>query len=324
MIEIQRKLLELHNDLLQLKKAENAISAKPLTEGGSIFIGADSSESFLVLFGDTTVKPSPAKRFRNLRIDFSTNYMLDIEGEFVTKSFTVLKLQAPESHLKNTFATVVASVIANLGTNPATEDVRQAVSKIIELFLDTPKVSRSSIVGLFGELLFIANAGDPNSAAAAWHVSPTAKTDFSFERFLVEIKTTESTDRIHNLKAGQLTHAGRQVFLASVQVFEDSNGQNLLELLEETLRSLSALNQQRSVEIFFKTIGLELEEFDNIRLSLIGGSSEILIFDTSVLPRPVLPDTNLAASISGISFDMNFSVLLSSGIEHSNLETFGI
>jgi len=301
---------------------EGAVVAHELPGRTNVFIGKDSSGDMLVLFADSEPKVLPTKKFKNLRIEYSARYEIEINGIVVGKDFTLLKLLSTDRSMQEAFCTLVATFVNSLPQEPTTSEVRLSVERIVELFLATPTVSKSAIVGLWGELAFIASSDDPNQNAQAWHVLPTAKSDFSFSSNFVEVKTTDGNDRIHSLRLHQMSQPDRPIFFASVKLTPDTTGKNLLELLTECVSLLTPINQQHVVDVFFKTIGTNLEETENYRFTLLGGADEILIFNAVDLPRPEIPTTQASTAIGKVSFELNFNDLITFGVAHSSLKAF--
>ena len=318
-MNLNAQIQALHSELGQAVVLPNSISAKEIPGRNGIFVGRNSEGDLLVLFVDTEIDVLPAKKYQNLRIEFSTQYQLAVDDTVLTKPFTLLKLSEADPILKNTFCTLMAYMIDSLPVPFSTAEVRKVVGKVVELFTAAPKVSRNAVVGLYGELALIRFAADANMAARSWHVSPKAKSDFTFGEQFIEVKTTEGELRKHRIRKHQLVQPEVEIYLASVKLTEDASGQNLLEFLNSILSTLSADNQAHVVETFFDTIGLDLEETAEWRFSVLGGSSEILVFKASDLPRPVEPDSRFSSALSGIEFELDFSALITLGLEHSNL-----
>jgi len=303
---------------------EGAIVAHDLQVSQGLYVGKDSSNFLLVLFADSEPKILPTRKFKNLRIEFSARYEIEIAGTAVAKDFTLMKLTSTDRGMQEAFCTLVETFVNSLPPEPTTSEVRSIVERIMELFLATPKVSKNAVVGLWGELVFIRLAKDPNINAEAWHVSPSAKSDFSFSTKFVEVKTTDSSVRLHSLRIHQLLQPEKPVFIASVQLTPDTSGKNLLELLTDLLTVLTPKNQQHVVDVFFRTIGTDLEETENLRFTLMKSAEEIFILNAMDLPRPIIPEVPSAAAIGKVSFELDFDTLISLGVPNSNLSLFEV
>lgn len=321
---LDKQIQVLHSELGQSEILHNSISAKPLEGYPEIFIGRNSDGDLLVLFVDSEIDALPAKKYQSLRIEFSSHYQLEVDSEIVTKAFTLLRLSESDSVLRQTFCTVIASVITTLPQNFTTHEVRLVVGKVIDLFTSAPKVSKNTVVGLYGELAVIKFAKDPNTAASAWHSSPQAKTDFSFGKYFLEIKTTEGESRTHTIRTHQLIQPAMEIYIGSVKLTPDTSSHNLIEFLHSVLSLLTPENQSHVVEVFFKTIGFDLEEIVEMRYTVLGGSEEILIFKASDLPRPIEPEGKFGAAIGKVEFELNLTTLLTLGVDHESLSQIGL
>jgi hypothetical protein len=322
MKKLSQDFLDTFDGLSDKTVQEGAIVAHELPGRSNVFVGKDFSGDILVLFADSESKVLPTKKFKNLRIEYSARYEIEISGTIVGKDFTLLKLLSADQAMKEAFCTLVATFVDSLPQEPTTSEIRSSVDRIVELFLASPDVSKSAIVGLWGELAFITNSEDPNYIAQAWHVLPTAKSDFSLNSHFVEVKTTDGNERAHSLRLHQLSQPEKPIFFASVKLTPDNAGKNLLELLTECISLLTPTNQQHVIEIFFKTIGTNLEETENYRFTLLGGADEIMIFNAVDLPRPEIPSSQAATAIGKVSFELNFDTLISLGVSHSSLRVF--
>lgn len=323
-MSMEKKIQSLHMELGQSEIAVKSISAKPLPDRPGIFIGRNSDGDLLVLFADSELDAIPAKKYQNLRIEFSSQYQLEVEGEVITKSFTLLRLTESDATLRQAFCTVVSSVISSLPLKFKTSEVRLVVGKVIDLFSAAPKVSKNAVVGLFGELAIIKYAQDANSAAKAWHTDPRAKTDFSFGKYFLEIKTTEAESRQHHIRSHQLTQPEIDIYIGSVKLTPDTAAENLLEFFHSVLTLLTPENQMHVIDVFFKTIGFDLEETSEMRYSVLGGAAEILIFKAEDLPRPVAPQCQYGAAVANIEFELDFSKLALLGIGFEKLDQIGL
>lgn len=323
-MSMEKKIQDLHLELGQSEIAQKSISAKPLPGRPGIYIGRNADGDLLVLFADTEIDVLPAKKYQNLRIEFSSQYQLEVEKEVITKAFTLLRLSESDATLRQTFCTVVSSVISSLPLEFSTSEVRLVVGKVIDLFSAAPKVSKTAVVGLFGELAIIKYASDANMAAKAWHTNPQAKTDFSFGKYFMEIKTTEGELRQHHIRSHQLTQPEVDIYIGSVKLTADTAAENLLEFLHSVLPLLTPENQMHVVEVFFKTIGFDLEETAEMRYSVLGGPSEILIFKADDLPRPVAPAGQYGSAVGNIEFEMDFTKLAILGLGYETLEQIGL
>ncbi len=317
-------LKDTHSSLVPSTDSSGDLVAHEIFDRPGIYIGRDSNSHFLVLFEEIHVDPKPAMKYDKLRIEFSTQYKLEISGAIVQKAFTLVKLTSNEPEFIDMFTTVMASLINVLPLEFTTVEIRSLVTKVTDLFRPAPRLARSAVVGLFGELSLIRHAEDPNTLAAAWHSSPLAKSDFSLESYFIEVKTTEGNQRVHKLRAHQLEQPEKDILLASIKVTEDESGINLRELLAITLGLVTPTHQAHIIEVFYKTVGIEHDELSELRFSLLGGSSEIFLFESKLLPSATPQTDKFGSAISNIEFQMNFDILMNLGIDYKSFDNFGI
>lgn len=98
-------------------------------------------------------------------------------------------------HAPGVLPTSLSGTVAALPAIPTEEDITAAVAKLVELFRALEAPPRTSLQGLWCELLLIGRASNIRQAAAAWHADPNALHDFVAWRQRVEVKSTTGPHR---------------------------------------------------------------------------------------------------------------------------------
>ena len=108
---------------------------------------------------------------------------------------------------------------------------------------------RGSVLGLWGELLAIATAQDPDALADAWHAHVDARFDFSAPGSRLEVKTTTRDARVHQFTLPQLEPvAASTVTVLSIMTTETQAGTSVGDLVER-LEHLFAGDPARQMKL---------------------------------------------------------------------------
>jgi hypothetical protein len=103
----------------------------------------------------------------------------------------------------------------------------------LDLFSPQEKLTRSELLGFWGELFVIWNSDDINFMADAWHSWERERYDFAFRNERLEVKTTEGAGRTHSFSSTQIPPPnGVNVLVASILTNEVQAGVSVTDLFE--------------------------------------------------------------------------------------------
>jgi hypothetical protein len=156
-------------------------------------------------------------------------------------------------------------------------------------------------IGLAGELVVILGSEDIDSMVTAWHSSAVDTFDFVFNGCRLEVKTSTSPQRIHNLRMSQNNNDVADLTYASVHCVESGNGKNLSELRDEIVSRLEV----PYVSTFLK----KCEEYDfeifEMKFDTASAIEGIRLIPSHQVPAPQFSDP----AILEISWKCNFSLI---------------
>ena len=133
--------------------------------------------------------------------------------------YTIIQLKTNNISFQQYFLEVVCIVLELLPETPSHEQLKTEIQKLVELFSRFTRPPRKTIQGLWGELLIIEQAKDPEYLIQSWHVSPDNKFDFNDGQDKIEVKSVSQTRRIHNFSLEQLCpNKNSNLIIASVVV----------------------------------------------------------------------------------------------------------
>ena len=123
-----------------------------------------------------------------------------IRGEGGEGRFTIIRCLDPA--LSEYFFDVVGSLLISSGERGTT--LSSDLMALVELFRLATNRQSKSFLGLWSELLLIAESEDCESMLSGWHVHPVNTYDFSWGDNHLEVKATGSQIRAHPFSLAQL------------------------------------------------------------------------------------------------------------------------
>lgn len=101
-------------------------------------------------------------------------------------------------------------------------------------------VTKEAITGIWGELLTIFLAREPEKFILAWAKNSQNIHDFTFEKFKdIEVKSTLKNERIHKISSKQIENCKKDKIFFSFMVREIDNGVTVFNLYEKILSKIS-------------------------------------------------------------------------------------
>jgi hypothetical protein len=220
----------------------------------------------------------------------------------------VVRWKSESSHLQDLCLEVVGSWLATLGAAPSVRTVRTAFDRLAQIFAALDGPSARDVTGLWGELLLIASAEDPEMLVRAWHVEPGELHDFQFGRELLEMKATTTGIRRHDFFLAQLTWPGEaRLVIASIMLTSDAPTMTLTDLVECVKARLSTDELRLRVDaIVVATLGAEALSALSHRFNGKASASSLRFFEGAVVPTVV---RNLPVAVSDVRFKVELDGL---------------
>jgi hypothetical protein len=287
------------------------------------YLAVNSGGDFLFIVRDPEGHVAPARRLKLLNVDYVIRLNAKLGERTITDAFTVVTLPSRNSDLLSAFSTLLSLLLVHEFKGEPEGDLRKIVEALVDLFTPRSGNVRDRAKGLFGELSVIAASGDSPTYIEGWHDSLNASKDFSLADRYIEVKTTEGAVRKQELGLSQLQtdNTKRPIYVASVLLEEDPNGLSVIEIFTQIRDSLEDVSAQiKLTHQVLETIGLDYDEFAELKFNVQGSNGGIWIFLGSELPRPSIDNESpFAQSISNVRFNLNFDFLDAHGVTHTNL-----
>jgi len=153
------------------------------------------------------------------------------DGSVEDGLFTVVRCTGRDKLLHLYFLQTVRVLFELLPEFPTKEQIEKAIQTMIELFRTLSSPPRSSVQGLWAELLIIDNARYPETLIAAWHSTPFDRYDFNAGSERLEVKSTSKHTRQHHFSLEQVSLVeGTRVLIASLFTEVVQNGVTVIQL----------------------------------------------------------------------------------------------
>jgi len=171
-------------------------------------------------------------RLRYLDVDYQVLCKVrDEAGKADIGDFVKIACRSDKPLLYPFFISSGEAIVGTLPAAPSEKEIYRCVEAFAELFSALARPSARSIKGLWAELFVLQISSDCASMARAWHVDPEERFDFSRSEKHLEVKASESADRVHEFSVSQLRSAGKTaIVVASVLLQKSSGGIGILDL----------------------------------------------------------------------------------------------
>lgn len=223
------------------------------------------------------------------------------EGEYA-----LIRCKGEDEALRSLFLHIAGGWLPALGRAPSVGALADAVDRLAELFAALAAPARTSVQGLWAELLLVATGLDPALLALAWHSEPRELHDFCAGSQRVEVKSTLSPLREHTFSLDQLRWGGGALIVASVKMQEDPQGLTVEDLARlAASRMPGALElRARLEEVVARSLGRDWREATRARFRLQGPAGAVAYYRAEDVPSIATP---LPAEVSEVRFRSDLS-----------------
>lgn len=206
------------------------------------------------------------------------------------------------------FLSVCESLANVLGDYPSEDEVMDAFSRIFAIFEKLNDSAGNSVTGILGELLFIAAAQDIRQAVRGWRVRADDRFDFTFPDCQVEIKTSLTRKRKHNVALSQIGNSeSRPIYFASILVERLPVGHSGRDLLDRVLEGCRGFpdEQMRIWEVMAQTLGRDVNSYLSFKFDLTSAMAGIRLYRKDSIPAILeIPPVG----VSNVRFLSDFSL----------------
>lgn len=278
--------------------------------GTTHHLAKDSRGRPVVLLTAAGTETRPASlQLQNLQVEHGVRCRIaQGSGNTVESLFTVAQCRADDSLLQRCFLDLFDAILATLPESPSQRDVSQAIDRMSTLFLAVERPPRRAAQGLWGELLLIIRAENPQLMAVSWHNEPSERYDFASGTQRVEVKTSADRSRRHHFSLEQVHPTqGLQCVVASMFLESSSAGISLGELWDQVRDILSGQAELRVHidEVCFSSLGSSWQQARALAFDEQLALNSLGFYDVRDIPR--LPE-HMPDGVSEVRFRADLSL----------------
>lgn len=260
-------------------------------DGSSLWsIAKDKADNPAVIFflsAPTSSDRIPVE-LRNLIYDPCKSVEICTEDRRRRETVALLKCISPDAELRRYFLTVLSPLLAQVQDSTSEDQIGALIRKIVELFqaLDLP--ARSSLQGLWCELMLIAQSNSLRQAVRAWHPSPRSLYDFTVGRESLEVKSTATPLRAHQFSLSQLTPpTGTSVTIASILLEDHGRGSSIRDLWEQIKMrdEMTSQLRERTDQILTMALGRDWRRAERVVFDVDQAIQSLRLYRVEDIPR---------------------------------------
>jgi hypothetical protein len=135
--------------------------------------------------------------------------------------------------LQKYFLGIAENLLNELTKNPSQDEVYNTFKGFIEIFRAMSNPPKTTVQGLWCELLLIETSKKPETLLEFWHNMPEEKFDFNADIEKIEVKSSSSLERKHILTSDQLNSpVEKEIIIASIFARQSASGKNIADLID--------------------------------------------------------------------------------------------
>jgi hypothetical protein len=295
---------------LDSSKSQSAYICKRISNLGIALLTKDQLNRPLFLVQDGAGIKKPTLELENVHVEYGLQCRVTDEVATSSGVFTAITCTNTDTALQELFVRCFSDMLGLWPNAVVGSEVDRYIRSLVELFRGLGRPNLKSIRGLWAELNLIASCKQQETILRAWHTDPTDTFDFSFPGFHMEVKSSDSIDRIHYFSLQQMRpNDGARVYVVSSLLQSHPSGTSVIELTERISARVardSALREKLWRNVF-ATLGNEIRAAKNSRFSEEYARTQLQVCEAAALPwyptpaPPGVLDINARIAFSSVA-----------------------
>lgn len=268
----------------------------------------------LLLKTSDTLSIEP-RSFTNLEIRHSVECFIEKDTDNKEKeTFSIIVFKSTDVNLIKRFLELITLMLDDFKKEISTDDIEKFIEELIEIFKPDEKISKTTLIGLIGELITIYIADNKDKLINAWHTQNSENFDFYKENVALEIKSTLKNSRIHAFKINQLYNPKIKILVGSVLIKEKINGVNFDKICDHIKSSIVDKEiEKKFITNLYKI--LKTSYVNDFEIDLDYSINNFLIYDAEKIPK--IKDA--PAGVTNVVFNSDLSSVEKTNISIDDL-----
>jgi hypothetical protein len=230
----------------------------------------------------------------------------------IERKFTVISFIGDDISLRKYFLKLCSALIEDLGNCPNQEELRNEISRFIELLSLAIEPPTKTIQGLWAELFIISECNNPEFLLRCWHLIPEEKYDFNSGEERIEVKSSSTNQRIHNFSLDQLNSPTEtKTLIISVFVKQASMGKSILMLqneISEMVPYKTELIEKMLLQIAL-TLGSTINDSEKLKFDIQLAKDSIRFYRAEDIPQ--IEQKNIPLQVTDVHIKSDLSETIS-------------
>lgn len=259
---------------------------------------------------DSTFLTQKNIRLKYLELNHNLECKLTENGKTSFANYSVITFKSDEEILQSYYFGIVENLLKELSKKPTQNEIFETFKGFIEVFRVLSNSPKTTIQGLWSELLVIESSKKPAILVNYWHNRPEEKFDFNADTEKIEVKSSSNMERIHIFTSDQLNAPKeKRVLIASVFMKQSSNGKTIADLLNSILDSL---NDDSLIEklytIVSKTLGSSLEQGLKIKFDYDIAKNSLQFYERELISK--IEKINIPNNVTDVKYKSDLTYVV--------------
>lgn len=273
-----------------------------------LLIKGNFGEPILLLATEPRKTPRAPVRLKHVSVVFELRFEVTdtAAGEITSGTYCKFTCEPTSVALHPYFVEVLAATAAIHGTTLSQSDADEAVDAMLELFRQLEGPAKTTVVGLWGELVIIHAATNAEDFINAWHVTGTDTYDFAFPDARLEVKATERSVREHDFALAQVRGGRPGDMVASLMLSRSAAGLSTLGLANSIAARVAPVQQRKLWTLVLAELGQDAEASDEQTFDLKAALDNLRLIPAALVPAPHVSGDD-EAFVSNVRFRANIA-----------------